>query len=256
MNEEINLRFCFNFRIDMLRIMNKNRTYAIIGGTSGIGFAVARNLVDRGDHVIIGGRSPERLARSLASLGDNSTGITTDITDRSSLKNFFMHTNSLSGLFTPAASYSTGAFADGDAETSEGLFKAKFWGQYWAVYAALPNFAAEASVVLMSGAASARPIGAPAYAACNSALEGLARGLAIELHPIRVNCLSPGTTDSELWRNRPASQREPAYQSWRDLCVVGRPATVDEQAHAALFLLDNTNMTGNTLFCDGGYTFR
>ncbi|CDN94178.1 SDR family oxidoreductase [Agrobacterium tumefaciens] len=236
--------------------MSKNQTYAIIGGTSGIGLALARKLVERGDHVLLGGRSQERLSKTLAELSDRASGRTVEITDRASLAQFFAETPSLSGLFTPAASYSTGTFAEGDPETSEDLFRAKFWGQYWAIHAALPRLTSDASVLLMSGAASVRPIGAPAYAACNSALEGLARGLAIELNPIRVNCLSPGTTDSELWRKRPPEIREPAYEYWGKLCLVQRPATVEEQAHAALFLLDNTNMTGNTLFSDGGYSLR
>lgn len=236
--------------------MSTYRTYAIIGGTSGIGFALARKLVGRGDHVVVGGRSAERLEQVLGKLGARACGKTVDITDRQSLAAFFSGTSALSGLFTPAATYKTAAFSDGDLESSEGLFKAKFWGQYWAVHAALPYLTADAGVVLMSGAASARPLGAPAYAACNSAIEGLARGLAFELRPIRVNCLSPGTTDSDLWRNRPDSVREPAYQAWQSLCLVGRPASSEEQADAALFLLDNGNMTGSTLFCDGGYTFR
>ena len=122
--------------------------------------------------------------------------------------------------------------------------------------AALPALREDAAVVLMSGAASARPIGAPAYAACNAALEGLARGLAIELAPLRVNCLSPGTTDSDLWRNRAEDIRNSAYTAWAGRTVQGRPATVQEQAHAAIFLLDNTHMTGSTLYCDGGYTLR
>jgi len=83
-----------------------------------------------------------------------------------------------------------------------------------------------------------------------------ARGLAVELAPVRVNCLSPGTTDSELWRNRPADMRNAVYEQWRSLCLVQRPATVEEQAQAALFLLDKTNMTGSTLYCDGGYVLR
>ncbi|MFT8212163.1 MAG: SDR family oxidoreductase [Symbiopectobacterium sp.] len=127
---------------------------------------------------------------------------------------FFSYTSSLAGLFTPAASYTTGAFQEGSIETSEALFQAKCWGQYWAVYAALPSLLPNAAVVLMSGAASARPLGAPAYAACNAALEGLARGLAVELALRRVNCLSPGTTDSALWQRRPAQVREAAYQQW------------------------------------------
>ncbi len=236
--------------------MQTKRTYAIIGGTSGIGLALAQKLVARDDRVLIAGRSPERLKEALRVLGSSASGYTLNITHRPSLSTFFAQAPALSGLFTPAASYKTADFSDGDLESSEGLFHAKFWGQYWAVHAALPYLAPDASVVLMSGAASARPLGAPAYAACNSALEGLARGLAFELSPIRVNCLSPGTTDSTLWRNRPANVREPAFAAWQALNLVGRPASEEEQAHAALFLLDNGNMTGSTLFCDGGYTFR
>ncbi|MCR6502797.1 SDR family oxidoreductase [Shinella sp. CPCC 101442] len=236
--------------------MSTKRTYAIIGGTAGIGRALAHKLVERGDYVLIGGRSPDRLESTLASLGPAATGCRVDIADRASVSDFLADSPALSGLFTPAASYQTGAFRDGDTETSEALFIAKFWSQYWAVHAALAHLRSDASIVLMAGAASIRPIGAPAYAACNSALEGLARGLALELSPIRVNCLSPGTTDSDLWRNRAEDIREPAYAAWRTLCLAQRPATVEEQAHAALFLLDNTNMTGNTLFCDGGYTLR
>ena len=230
--------------------------YAIIGGTSGIGFALARRLVARGERVLIGGRNEQKLARAVEQLGALAAGRLVDITDRASLRLFFSGTEALSGLFTPAASYSTGHFRDGDSATSEGLFQAKFWAQYWAVYEALPHLSERASVVLMSGAASARPIGAPAYAACNAALEGLARGLAVELRPIRVNCLSPGTTDSELWRNREAEQREAAYDYWNSVTLVQRPGTVEEQADAALFLLENKNMTGSTLYCDGGYTLK
>lgn len=230
--------------------------YAIIGGTSGIGFALAQKLVARGERVLIGGRSERKLAQALERLGPQASGRVVDITDRASLRIFFDGIRALSGLFTPAASYSTGHFRDGDSATSEGLFQAKFWAQYWAVYEALPHLSENASVVLMSGAASARPIGAPAYAACNAALEGLARGLAVELRPVRVNCLSPGTTDSELWRNREAAQRDAAYDYWNSVTLVQRPGTVEEQADAALFLLENKNMTGSTLYCDGGYTLK
>lgn len=236
--------------------MKTTRTYAIIGGTSGIGLALARLLTQRGDRVVIGGRSPEKRAAALAQLGPSACGYGVDINDRASLADFFAHIPPLSGLFTPAATYHTGAFQDGDLATSEALFQAKFWGQYWAVYSALPTLLPDAAVVLMSGAASARPLGAPAYAACNAALEGLARGLAVELAPRRINCLSPGTTDSELWRDRPAEIRAAAYAHWNRITLLQRPATVEEQAQAALFLLDNGYMTGSTLYCDGGYTLR
>jgi NAD(P)-dependent dehydrogenase (short-subunit alcohol dehydrogenase family) len=236
--------------------MGKSRTYAIIGGSSGMGFGLAQRLVTRGDRVLIGGRSSQRLEQAARQLGPLAATRTVDVDHRDSLPAFFAGHAGLAGLFTPGASYRTGSFREADAETAESAFRTKFWGQYWAVHAALPFLADDAGVVLMSGAASARPIGNAAYAACNAAIEGLARALAVELRPIRVNCLSPGTIDSELWRNRPATVREPVFDGWRKLTLTGRVGTVDEVVGAALFLLDNGNMTGTTLYNDGGYTLR
>ncbi|MET4684278.1 SDR family oxidoreductase [Brevundimonas faecalis] len=234
----------------------EQKTYAVIGGGSGMGLALTQILVERGDRVLIGGRSQDRLARARDSLGSNVLACPVDTGDHASLQAFFEQAPPLSGLFTPGAAYVTGSFADATPEVAESAFRSKFWGQYWAVRAALLRLLPEAGVVLMSGAASVRPLGHPAYAACNAAVEGLTRALAQELSPIRVNCLSPGTVDSDLWRRRPAEVREPAYEAFSRLSLVGRPGAVEDLAQAALFLLDNRNMTGATLFSDGGYSLR
>lgn len=232
------------------------RAYAIIGGSSGMGFGLAQRLVERGDRVLIGGRSLARLDQAGQQLGPLATLRTVDVEDRASLAAFFAGFSDLAGLFTPGTSYRTGPFKDGDVEIAESPFRAKFWGQYWAVHAALPHFASDAAVVLMSGAASVRPLGNAAYSACNAAIEGLARALAVKLRPWRVNCLSPGTIDSELWRNRDASIREPVFEGWRSLALTGRVGLVEDAVNAALFLLDNGNMTGSTLYNEGGYSMR
>jgi len=136
------------------------RTYAIIGGSSGIGFALAQALVARGDRVRIGARSPGKLEAAIERLGSGAIGRTVDTTDRASIAEFFAAgQQQLSGPFISAASYRTGAFRNGDPETSEALFAAKFWSQHWTVFEALPYLRTDAGVVLMSGAASARPIG-------------------------------------------------------------------------------------------------
>lgn len=236
--------------------MRNAKTYAIIGGTSGMGFGLAQRLVERGDRVLVGGRNPDRLTSAAERLGPLAIARQVDIEDRASLATFFTGEEELAGLFTPGTSYRTASFRKADAETAESPFRAKFWGQYWAVHTALPHFARNAAIVLMSGAASVRPLGNPAYSACNAAIEGLARALAVELRPIRVNCLSPGTIDSDLWRNRDAAIREPVFDGWRALNLTGEVGTVDDAVGAALFLLDNGNMTGSTLYSDGGYTMR
>lgn len=236
--------------------MRKAKTYAVIGGTSGMGLGLAQQLVERGDRVLIGGRNPERLEEAARQLGPLATARPVDIEDRASLATFFAGQEELTGLFTPGTTYRTASFREADTETAESPFRSKFWGQYWAVHTALPYFAKDAAVVLMSGAASVRPLGNPAYSACNAAIEGLARALAVELRPIRVNCLSPGTIDSNLWRNRGAAIREPVFDGWRALTLTGEVGTVDDAVGAALFLLDNGNMNGSTIYSDGGYTMR
>ncbi|NIE79204.1 SDR family oxidoreductase [Asaia sp. As-1742] len=236
--------------------MTIQRTYAIIGGTSGMGFGVARRLVARGDRVLIGGRDRDRLDHAAGVLGERATMRMVDVTDRATLSSFFSDAPPLTGLFTPAASYQTGSFRDASPEIAASPFHSKFWGQYWTVHAALPYLVPTSGIVLVSGAASVRPLGSASYTACNAAIEGLARGLATELAPVRVNCLSPGTIDSELWRARPSSIREAAFSTWKGLTLSGRVALLDEIVDAALFLLDNANMNGTTLYCDGGYALR
>ena len=68
--------------------------------------------------------------------------------------------------------------------------------------------------------------------------------------------VSPGTVDSDLWRRRPAAQREAAFAGYAGLAALGRVGAVDEVADAALFLMGNGFMTGSTLYADGGYALR
>jgi NAD(P)-dependent dehydrogenase (short-subunit alcohol dehydrogenase family) len=215
-----------------------------------MGFAVAKALIARGDTVFIGGRDARKLEAALDRLGPAARGAVVDARDRTALQRFFPAAGPIAGLFTPGASYRPAPFRTGEEETVRDLFDGKFWGQYWAAHAALPHLTNSAAIVFVSGTASVRPLGSPAYAACNAALEGLTRALARELSPVRVNCLSPGLVDSELWRDRPAEVRDPAIDSWNRLAITGRPGSVQEAAQAVLFLLDNGN------YCDGGYVLR
>ena len=122
---------------------------------------------------------------------------------------------------------------------------------------AAKKFSPQASVVLMSGAASVRPLKhSSAYAACNAAIEGLGRALALELSPVRVNVISPGTVDSELWQNRPQELRNQAYEYFKKSNTTGRIVSVSEVADATCFLLLNNSMTGSTIYVDGGYALR
>ncbi|GAA4680645.1 SDR family oxidoreductase [Streptomyces youssoufiensis] len=234
-----------------------DRTVVILGGGSGMGYAVARRSVAHGARVVLGGRTADRLAAAAEALGERASWRTVDTTDQESLAAFFAPLERVDHLFTPAASYQTGPMLELDDEAAESPFTSKFWGQYYAVKHAAPKLARDGSVVLVSGAASVRPFGAaPAYAACNAAVEGLGRGLAVELAPVRVNVVSPGALDGDLWGRRPAEVREEGFARYREATVLGRIGTEDEVADSVVFLFGNGNMTGSTLYPDGGYALR
>ena len=235
----------------------QEQTIVVIGGGSGIGFAVARGAIGAGAQVVIGGRDETRLTQAIERLGPSATAWQVNTTDRTSIEAFFQRIGPFDHLFLSAASYTIGTIEQADEVIAESPFRSKFWGQYWSVHHALPHIEPSGSITLMAGAAGARPLkGAAAYAACNSAIEGLGRALAVDLAPVRVNTVSPGTIDGNLWRQRPEAVREAAFEGYAALSLARRPGREAEVADAVLFLMRNGFMTGSVLYPDGGYALR
>lgn len=93
--------------------------------------------------------------------------------------------------------------------------------------------------------------------AVNSAVEGLTRGLALELGPkTRVNCCSPGMVSTEAYAGVDDDARERMYKSTGDSLPVGRIGLPEELADAVLYLMGNTYTTGHALDVDGGHLVR
>ena len=232
-----------------------DRTVVIIGGGSGIGLEVARRAALDGAKVHLGGRTAAKLADAASAIG--ATWQVVDTTDQDSLAAFFGAVDRVDHLFTPGASYVVGPMRELSDEDAASPFETKFWGQYHAVKHAVPRLAPDASIVLMSGAASVRPPGAaPAYVACNAAIEGLGRGLAVELAPVRVNVVAPGTIDGNLWAGRPTAVREASFAQYSRDTLLHRVGRESEVADAVLYLFGNSYTTGSTLYPDGGYALR
>jgi NAD(P)-dependent dehydrogenase (short-subunit alcohol dehydrogenase family) len=233
----------------------EDRTVVIIGGGSGIGLEVARRAALDGAKVHLGGRTASKLASAASEIG--ATWQVVDNTDQDSLAAFFGAVDRVDHLFTPGASYVVGPMRELSDEDAASPFETKFWGQYHAVKHAVPRLAPDASIVLMSGAASVRPPGAaPAYVACNAAIEGLGRGLAVELAPVRVNVVAPGTIDGNLWAGRPVDRREASFTQYSRDTLLHRVGRESEVADAVLYLFGNSYTTGSTLYPDGGYALR
>ncbi|MEK3910009.1 SDR family oxidoreductase [Paenibacillus sp. FSL H7-0331] len=225
----------------------ENQRVVIIGGSTGIGLATAREAVLQGARVIIAGRSLDKLEKAQATIDSELLEIRQmDNQSEDSIKAFFQEIGQFDHLFTPGASYVLGPIT-ASKDVAESCFKAKFWPQYFAAKYAVPHISQNGSIVLMSGAASQRPIsGAASYAACNGAIESLGKALAIELAPVRVNVVSPGTIRTE-------KERTEAYEAYQGMCLLKRVGSVEEVAHAVIYLMTNRYTTGSTLFPDGGY---
>ena len=100
------------------------------------------------------------------------------------------------------------------------------------------------------------PAGVSVFAAINSAIEGLARALAVELAPLRVNAVSPGTVDTPIYAGMPAAAREDMFRAFAAAAPLGRVGRPEEVAQTVLYLMTSTFTTGSTLYVDGGFTLR
>jgi NAD(P)-dependent dehydrogenase (short-subunit alcohol dehydrogenase family) len=232
----------------------------IIGGSSGIGLATAKAAVARGARLVIGGRSAERLARAAAEIGGAVETREVDATDESAVAALFAKIGRLDHLavLVPAAtdksiSAKLAPFIEMEPGLFETIFRNRFWSQLWGVRYGAPQMTQTGSIVLMSSSQPRKTI--PRYAAscaAAGAIEALARTLAIELAPIRVNVIAPGFVETPGTGDIPLERR----QSWDRIAAaqpVKRLAAPEEIADAMLFLMANAYATGTVLDVDGGY---
>ena len=126
-------------------------------------------------------------------------------------------------LTTPGSSVHGGPFLSLDVATAQADFQSKFWGQYLAAKYGAPKIRPGGSIVFLSGVWSQRPpAGVATVSAINGAIESLARGLAVELAPIRVNAVSPGLIDTPIFSGMPVAQKEALFKGFAAVAPVRR----------------------------------
>ena len=241
----------------MNSLLNKKHVL-VIGGSSGIGLAIAEQALSHGAKVTIAGRSYSKLKMAAEQLGHDIQTHVVDLYSSASIALLFEKIESLDHLAITGPAPNFGAFLELDPEVVKTEFEGKFWGQYIATQKALGVINQGGSVTLMSGAYSQRPVGgATSLAAVQAGIEGLVRGLATEIATVRFNAVSPGLTDTPLIRGLFGDQGTDALieQTAESLPgkYVAKPADI---AQVYLMLMSNPAMTGTTLFADSGYTLK
>jgi len=226
----------------------------IIGGSSGMGFATAKRLVETGAEVFITGRDEAKLETAVAALDRKAVGVAADFTDPSSLQALMGRIGRLDHLVLAAAGPAAwGPFAQLPVDAVRNALNTKLLGYWQSLQAALPILRKDGSVIFMTGAASrVAMVGTAGLAAVNGGITQMAQTLAKELAPLRVNVVSPGLVDTPAYDGLPAEAKSGMFAGAAKGLPVGRTGLPDDIAQAVEMLISNSFATGVLLDIDGG----
>ncbi len=243
---------------------HQGKKVVIIGGTSGMGLATAKMLLDGGARVLVTGRSRAGLELAQQALGTGALVVSSDarsLTDIDALASRvkaefdtidLLFVNAGFGLFAPLENTTEAMYDE--------MFNLNAKGPFFAVQKLAPLIDRGGSVVLTTSIANIKGMpGLAAYGAAKAALRSFARVLAAELLPrgIRVNAVTPGPIDTPIL-GKAFPDKDVAAQvtgQMREANPMKRFGTSEEIAKAVLFLaFDATFTTGAELPVDGGWS--
>lgn len=221
----------------------------VIGGSSGIGLATAELAKAQGAEVIIASRSAAKLEPIAERL--KVTAIPADVTSDQSVAELFKRTGVVDHVVLTAAQLRTGPFKTVAMEDVRATMEGKFWGA-WRV-AREAEIRPGGSLTLVTGFLSVRPRPNSAIiSAANGALESLARALALELAPVRVNAVSPGVIDTPIRAAMPEAARKEMLAKTAAALPVGRVGMAEDIAQQIASFMNNGFATGSIVYVDGG----
>lgn len=242
----------------------QNHSAIVTGAGQGIGFAIAEELCRQGARVLLNDLDPllcESAADRIRQAGGQCVALAGDASDvvftRQLVDQAVQTFGGLDLLVANAGLTLFGDFFEYDPAHFEQVLNLNLRGSFFLTQAAARQMRTQGrggSVLLMSSVVGhqAHP-GLAAYAMTKAALEMLAKNLVLDLSPhgITINALAPGATQTERTLD------DPTYVPiWSRITPMGRPATVGDMTHAALFLLHpaSRHITGQSLVVDGGWT--
>jgi len=226
----------------------------VLGGSSGIGLATAKAAAACGAQLIIVSGNKDRINNALKELPKGTAGLAVDLTSEEQIKKFFEQTGAFDHLvFTAGENLQLGTIDATNIEDARRYFNVRYWGAVMALKYGAPHISKDGSVVLTSGIVSRRPNkGWSLGASICAAMEGFTRAMAMELTPVRVNCVVPGVVKTNLWNNLSEEDRNNLYEQTRLSLPVKRIGEAEDISQAYLYLLCQPYSTGQTIVVDGG----
>jgi NAD(P)-dependent dehydrogenase (short-subunit alcohol dehydrogenase family) len=230
----------------------KDQTVLVIGRGSGLARAIVLAARDEGAQVIAAGRNQEALGAAYVGEPGVSTEVV-DLNDEASIAALGERLGAIDHVVSTASARARGRLVDLDRDAVRVSFDTKVIGPLMLAKHLAPRMGKGGSFVIFSGVAAAKiAVGTMAVAITNAAADTLARSLALELAPIRVNAISPGVIDTGAWDAFGEQGKADYFADISSRNPARRIGTIDDIAQGVLFALTNTFLTGQTLHIDGG----
>ncbi|KAF9870946.1 short chain dehydrogenase reductase family [Colletotrichum karsti] len=257
----------------------EGKSVLVVGGTSGIGFAVAEASVEFGALVVVASRSQdkvnktiERLKASYPDATDRIRGHTVDLNsedcETSITELFEFVTNggrdSVDHVVETAGEVFSGSLLLQEAtpHNIHDFSKTRLIGTAILAKVAEKYLKREhtSSFTLTGGVGAYKPV--PGYAVratVSGAKDALAKGLAVELKPVRVNLVSPGAVQTELLdyvTQNSGAEQEAVMQMFRNASILDRVGDPEDLAETYLSFMKNHFITGTTAHVEGGMLLK
>ena len=228
----------------------EGKTILVMGASSGIGKATAILCADMGAKVIAIGRNEHRLEETMGSMsGEGHAKFVFDLNDECAVDKALSEISLIDGLANCAGVANMNPFQFVSRQEMEGVFLTNFFSPVMMVNKLLKakRLQKGSSIVFVSSVDGPKVVhaGNSVYSASNMAIDLAGK-------KIRVNCVLPGTTDTEMIRT--ANVTEEMLQETAKSLPMKRFAKPDEIAAAITFLLSDASsyMTGTEIVVDGG----
>ena len=229
----------------------QGRHVLVVGGSSGIGLGIARVAQREGALVTIASRSPVKLEAARKELGGAAQARVLDASDDNSVAAFFSDGRIWDHVATSAGMGGRGMLPQIEMKTAYAAMDAKFWPYFRIARAA--KIAPDGSLTFVSGSLGTKAAASSALvSAVNGAVESLARSLALDLAPARVNVISPGMVETPLWNQFSEERRKDLFADAARRLPARRIGQPDDIGQAVVFCMTNPFTTGQIIQVDGG----
>lgn len=222
----------------------------VIGGSSGLGKAVAAHYAAQGREVYVTSRDQQRAEATAEEIGGNTKGIAVDISRPAEIAPALASIGPVQYLVIAAIERDENTIRDYAVDRAIDLATLKLVGYPAVIHALHDRFTDDAAVVLFGGLAKDRPYpGSTMVSTVNGGISTLINTLALELAPLRFNAIHPAVVgDTPYWQAKPAE----VLEGIRSRTPTGRLVTTADIVHAVAFLLENQGVNAINLVVDGG----